>query len=83
MPQAENIDSKVIQEVSGKISKGKKVNVQKEPVYTVEELAENAKAVFDTRKECVETALKLANRTEYTVSKAKEIVKGFLNREVK
>ena len=54
-----------------------------ESVYTAEELANNAKNIFGTRKECVAAALKVANVTECTVSKAKEIVEKFLNKEVK
>lgn len=56
---------------------------QQETEYTAEELASNAEAVFKTRKECVAAALKVANVTKTTVSKAKVIVAEFLKKEVK
>lgn len=57
--------------------------VQAETEYTSAELAANAEAVFKTRKECVVAALRAANVTKTTVSKAKEIVDKFLKKEVK
>lgn len=56
--------------------------VQTESVYTVEELAVNAKEVFGTNYECVVAALKAANISQCTVSEAKETVKVFLEKEV-
>ncbi len=54
-----------------------------ESVYSVSELAANAKKVFGTRQECVAAALRTAGKTECTVTEAKEIVEKFLKREVK
>lgn len=53
-----------------------------EAVYPVNELAANAKTLFNTRRECVEAALKAAGKIECTVSEAKGIVEKFLKREV-
>lgn len=52
-------------------------------VYTVSELAGNARSVFGTMQECVIAALKTDGKAEYTVSEAKEIVSKFLQKEVK
>lgn len=54
-----------------------------ESVYTVSELAGNARSVFGTMQECVVAALKTDGKAEYTVSEAKEIVRKFLQKEVK
>ncbi len=54
-----------------------------ESVYSLQELVENAKKVFGTKPECVAAALLAANKTECTVSEAKEIVNKFLKKEVK
>ncbi len=62
---------------------GKEQKVEQESVYPMEELAANAGRVFGTRQECVMVALRAAGTTEYTVSKAKEIVGSFLKKEVK
>lgn len=53
------------------------------PVYSVRELAVNAKKIFGTRQECVEVALIVAGKTQYAVDEAKDIVEKFLNKEVK
>lgn len=68
-----------VQEQASK--KGQKV--LQEPVYPVNELAANARKVFGTRQECVVAALKTAGITECTVTNAKDIVKRFLEKEVK
>lgn len=60
-----------------------KRKVQKESVYSVKELAANARKIFDTRQECVVAALRVDGKSEYTVSEAKEIVEKFLKKEVK
>lgn len=57
--------------------------VQKESVYSVKELADNARKIFNTRQECVVAALKVDGKAEYTVSDAKVIVEQFLKKEVK
>lgn len=54
-----------------------------ESVYTVSELAGNARSVFGAMQECVVAALKADGKAEYTVSEAKEIVSKFLQKEVK
>ena len=51
-------------------------------IYTVRELAENAKALFNTMPECVTAALRFAGITSCTIEEAKAIVKNFLNQEV-
>lgn len=62
--------------------KGQKAAVQ-QSMYSVGELAANARKLFGTRQECVMTALKSAGKTEYTVTEAKGIVEKFLKREVR
>lgn len=52
-------------------------------VYSLNELAANARNLFNTRQECVVAALRDAGKTECTVSEAKEIVSKFLKKEVK
>lgn len=52
-------------------------------MYSVGELAANARKLFGTRQECVITALKSAGKTECTVMEAKGIVEKFLKREVR
>lgn len=62
---------------------GKEQKAPREPAYPVAELAAGAKKVFGVRQECVLAALKSAGKPYYTVAEAKEIVEGFLKREVK
>ena len=50
--------------------------------YTVSELTENAKNVFEKNPECVAAALKLEGKSEYTISEAKKIIDKFLKKEV-
>ena len=57
--------------------------VQKESVYSIKELAANARKIFGTRQECVVAALKVDGKSQYTVSEAKVIVEKFLKKEVK
>lgn len=54
-----------------------------ESEYTIEELADGAGNIFNTRRECVVAALKVAGVTTCTVSKAKELVGAFMKKEVK
>lgn len=56
---------------------------QIESVYTLEELAGSSRQLFGVREECVIAALKAAGIMNCTVSKAKEIIEKFINREVK
>lgn len=56
---------------------------QTESVYTMEELSANAEQLFDVRTECVIAALKAANIKACTISKAKEIIKKFMEMEVR
>lgn len=51
-------------------------------VYSVSDLAANARKIFNTRQECVVAALRIDGKSEYTVSEAKEIVEKFLKKEV-
>ena len=60
-----------------------KPKARKESVYSVNELAANARKIFGTRQECVAAALKASGKTECTVSEAKKIVEKFLKKEVK
>lgn len=69
-------------EVALKKGAAKERKTAQQSVYSVSELAANAKGLFATRQECVMTALKAAGKTEYTVTEAKEIVERFLKREV-
>ena len=58
------------------------VQAPSEAEYSAGEFAQNATQLFGARKECVEAAMKSANVTSCTLSKAKEIVTAFLNKEV-
>ena len=60
-----------------------KANRPVESEYKVSELAENAKNLFGMRPECVTAALKAADKATCTVSEARDIVKAFMEREVK
>ncbi len=53
-----------------------------ESVYTVEELSANAEPLFGVRTECAIAALKAAAIKSCTISKAKEVIKKFMEREV-
>ena len=53
-----------------------------EPVYTVAELANNYTA-FNTRREIVVTALRMAGKESMTFAEAKAIVEKFKTKEVK
>lgn len=66
------------EQVSKKEQKG-----SRESKYSVNELAANAKKVFETRKECVVAALKAAGVSECTVTEARMIVRKFLTKEVR
>ena len=50
--------------------------------YTVAEFAAGAKQIFDTSREIVETALKVAGVSSCTVDEAKKLVSDFKKREV-
>lgn len=66
------------QQTTSKASKA-----QQESVYSVNELAANARKLFETRQECVVAALRAAGKSECTVSEAKKIVEKFLKKEVR
>lgn len=53
-----------------------------ESSYPVAELIENHKA-FNTYREIVDVALRLAGKKEYTFEEAEEIITKFKNKEVK
>lgn len=59
-----------------------KENTQKDSVYKVSELAENAAHLFKTKPECVTAALKAEKKETATVAEAKAIVAKFLEKEV-
>lgn len=62
---------------------GKEPKAPQESVYSVNELAANARKLFGTRQECVVAALRAAGKSECTVSETKKIVEKFLKKEVK
>lgn len=53
-----------------------------ESVYSAEELAKNYRT-FNTSREIVVVALKLANKEYATLTEAKAIIEKFKNREIK
>lgn len=76
----ETTDIKV--EVTREQAPKKEQKTLQESVYSISELAANARKVFGVRQECVEAALKAAGKTKCTVTEAKEIVEKFMKREV-
>lgn len=55
-----------------------------EPSYGVKELAAAYKTVFDgIMPECIIAAFAVSGKTKATISEAKEIVKKYMNTEVK
>ncbi len=77
--EAAKSNATVVQEQAPK----KEQKVFQGSVYSVNELAANAKKVFGTRQECIMAALRAAGKTECTVAETKEIVEKFLKREVR
>ena len=65
------------------VQEEKKMPKQKESAYMAFELADNAAALFGTRKECVLAALKEAGVQSCTLDRAKELVEKFRKKEVK
>ena len=63
-------------------SKAKEAPAVNESVYTAEELTANFK-VFNTSREIVEVALRIAGKKSATFTEAKEIIEKFKNKEVK
>ncbi len=59
-----------------------KVYEVNESVYTAEELTANHK-VFNTSREIVEIALRIAGKKTATFTEAKNIIEKFKNKEVK
>lgn len=59
-----------------------KTSVVNESVYTAAELTDNHK-VFNTSREIVEIALRMAGKKTATFREAKEIIEKFKNKEVK
>lgn len=55
---------------------------QAESSYTREELSANSVPLFGVKAECVTAALKEAGVETCTVSKAKEIVRKFMGKEI-
>lgn len=81
---AKGVEKEALKDVSDEVKKDipKQKKILQEAVYSINELAANARKVFGTRQECVIAALKANGRTEYTVSEAKHIVDKFLRQEV-
>lgn len=69
--------------MASKIAPADAVQAPVEAEYSASEFAENSMALFGARKECVTAAMKSANITSCTLSRAKEIVAAFLTKEVK
>ncbi len=63
------------------IDVAEKIVVQ-DPVYSVKELIENSKALFDLEPECAVAALKRDGKSEYSVANAKKIIDEFMKKEV-
>ena len=63
-------------------SQSKQKQVQ-ESLYTVQEFAKNSKKLFGVQREVVVTAFKMLNKQRATLSEAKEIVKKFMEKEIK
>ena len=59
-----------------------KVYTVNESVYSAVELAENHK-VFNTSREIVEVALRIAGKSSATLTEAKAIIEKFKKKEVK
>lgn len=78
---AESVENNV--EAASEKTSAKEQKAARQSVYSIGELAANAKVLFGTRQECVMTALKSAGKTEYTVPEAKAFVTEFLKKEVK
>lgn len=60
----------------------KKAKTPVASVYAAEELIKNYK-VFNTSREIVAVALRLANKKEATIDEATKIINAFKNKEVK
>lgn len=56
---------------------------QKAVKYAAEELTAFSGKIFGAPRECVVAAFKLSGKKEMTVAEAKEVVKRFMNKEVK
>ncbi|MCI8418850.1 MAG: hypothetical protein HFI33_15365 [Lachnospiraceae bacterium] len=65
------------------VQEDKKAVKQAEPVYTAEELANAAKELFGTRRECVLAALRESGIQSCTRSVAKKLVEAYRKKEVK
>lgn len=76
----ENTKAKVQEAAVEKPAKAKAPVV--ESVYTAAELAESHKA-FNTSREIVVVALRLAGKQQATLAEAKSIIEKFKNKEVK
>lgn len=60
-----------------------KAKAQSESTYPVSEFIEKSRSVFGVSPECVITAFSIAGIDRATETKAQEIVKNFMTREVK
>lgn len=77
------VDSQEANAVKQQAPQGKTSAVkQQESVYTMEEFAVNAEAIFGTSYECVCAALKEKGIAQCTKAEAMEVVKAFCGREV-
>lgn len=69
--------------MAAKKEKAVKIPKQTEAEYSIQEFAEGAETIFQVKKECVIAALKAADITACTVSKARDVVQKFMKKEVK
>lgn len=71
------------EKTAGNRSGAQKASKSKEAVYTAEEFAANAEALFRVKPECVQAAFREKGIKECTKSDAKKVVEDFMRKEVK
>ena len=88
--QKTNEENKVAEKLTqetkaGSVDQKRKLDGKKkqEAVYTLEEFAANAKALFGVSPECVQAAFREKGITECSKDEAKQTVESFLKKEVK
>lgn len=85
MAEKKTVNEKSINEknmASAEIQKAETPKRAKEAVYSVAELSKAAHR-FGTKEECVVAALRYYKKAEATIKETEELVKKFLNKEVK
>ena len=66
---AESVEKAELKKKEPQPKAGKRGTLPAEPEYRTEELADSAKTIFGTRKECVLAALKAAGKKEKTAGR--------------